>query len=402
MIALSGNAGNLENAALHKLIKAEIAQARGRITFARFMELALYAPDEGYYTSRVGLIGAKGDFYTAPHLTPVFGQLLARQVAEFWRRLGQPTDFQLVEMGAGQGLIASDILSEFYNNEKELWSNFSYIIVERSTPLKEGQRRRLKAVPDGAALLEKVSWRDLSEFEPESVTGCFFSNELVDAFPVHLVQLENGEWREVYVGLNVAGEFQEEIGPLSTSTLENYFKLSGLDPASYEEGYRTEINLAALDWLQTVARALHRGYLLTIDYGYLAEKRYHPRRREGTLQTYNGHQVGTNPYLNLGHQDITVHVDFTALVKTGEAEGLNTEGFTTQAAFLLSLGMGEILANLSAPGAQAGRSPKELLTEIEVLKRLINPAGMGNFGVLIQSKAVAENPTRLSGLTFTV
>src|SRR5690242_16632823 len=135
MITLSENAGNLENAKLRRIIAAEIAQAGGQLTFARFMEMALYAPNEGYYTSRVGLIGAKGDFYTAPHLTPVFGQLLSRQVAEFWQRLGQPTNFQIVEMGAGQGLIASDILSEFYKNEKTLWPNLQYIIVERSTAL---------------------------------------------------------------------------------------------------------------------------------------------------------------------------------------------------------------------------------------------------------------------------
>ncbi|NWJ98265.1 MAG: SAM-dependent methyltransferase [Chloroflexi bacterium] len=397
MITLTENADNADNPVLRRLIAAEIAQTGGRIPFARFMELALYAPEEGYYTSRVGLIGAKGDFYTAPHLTPAFGQLIARQLAEFWRRLGEPPKFQLVEMGAGQGLLASDILTHFYQQEKELWPGLSYTIVERSKSLQEGQRRRLLAVPDGATLLPKVSWRDLDEFEPGSVVGGCFSNELVDAFPVHLIQLVEGEWREVYVGLNPAGDFEEETGPLSTSSLATYFEAAHLDPTRYEEGYRTEINLAALDWMQQVAQVIAQGYILTIDYGYQAERRYHPRRQTGTLQTYNGHTVGDNPYLNVGHQDITAHIDFTALIKQGEAAGLKTEGFTTQMAFLGGLGIANLLLELST---STKRPPKEVMAEYNALQRLINPTAMGNFGVLIQSKGVAAATAPLAGLSL--
>lgn len=401
MITPKESADNAGNAVLRQMIAAEIVQAGGRIPFARFMELALYAPGEGYYTSRVGLIGARGDFYTAPHLTPVFGQLLARQLAEFWRRLGRPDAFQLVEMGAGQGLLVTDILSQLYINEKELWPGLTYTIVERSAALQEGQRRRLKAVPNGELFLQKVNWAAPDEFEPGSVTGCFFSNELVDAFPVHLIERKEGEWREVYVGLNPAGEFEEESGTLSTAALEDYFRLVGLESSKYEEGYRTEINLAALDWMQAVAQALGKGYVLTIDYGYESGRRYHPRRSAGTLQTYNGHTIGHNPYMHVGQQDITTHVDFTALIKTGEAAGLTTEGFTIQAAFLGGLGIAEYWTKLSDPQS-ANRNSKEVMAEYNALQRLINPTAMGNFGVLIQSKRVTLQARPLSGLSLKI
>ncbi len=268
------------------------------------MDLALYSPEEGYYSSRLNLIGARGDFYTAPHLTGHFGQLISLQLADFWRLLGEPLNFQLVEMGAGQGLLASDVLAQLYRTEPELWKSLTYTIFEKSEVLKEAQRRRFLALTQGRELLENVSWRDLEAFPSESVEGVFFSNELVDAFPFHLIELKQGDWQEVYITLNQAGDFVEETGPLSTQALQNYFDLVNLGPASYEEGYRTEINLAALDWLEKIAQVLKRGYILTIDYGYQAGSRFHPRRKAGTLQTYRNHTVGTNPYLNLGMQDI--------------------------------------------------------------------------------------------------
>jgi SAM-dependent MidA family methyltransferase len=387
-----------DNLKLYELIKNEIETAGGHISFARFMELALYAPGEGYYTSRTGLVGR--DFYTAPHLTAAFGKLIARQLIEFWERLGKPQNFQLVEMGAGQGLLASDILSTLYQNEeKNLWNNLSYTIVERSAALREGQRRRLLAVPDGSILLEKVIWRDLNEFEVGSIQGCFFSNELVDAFPVHLIEIKDGNWQEIYVKLNSHGQFEEESGPLSNPALNDYFGLVGLEPSDYTNGYRTEINLAALDWMKMVAQILHKGYILTIDYGYLAEHRYHPRRSAGTLQTYYQNRRGDNPYLNLGRQDLTTHVDFTALIKTGENAGLKTEGFTTQAAFLAGLGIGELFTSLATA---MDRDPKELLTERNALQTLINPVEMGNFGVLIQSKNLEINSKPLAGLSLQI
>ncbi len=392
-----------DNPLLRKAICQAIREAPdGRITFARFMEMALYYPGEGYYTNRGGLIGVRGDFYTAPHLTPVFGQLIARQIIEFWRNLHSPDLFQIVEGGAGQGLLAGDILSYLRQYEPLLWSALSYTIIEISEPLRLAQRRRLSAIPGGEALIAKVDWRDLADFAAGEVNGVILSNELLDAFPVHLVTVEPTGLQEIYVGLDpVSNEFTETVGPLSTSALTAYFERLGLDLSQYGIAYRTEVNLGAVDWLDVVARCLGRGYLLTIDYGYAADRRYHPLRRSGTLQCYTAHTVHTDPYQNVGMQDITAHVDFTSLMLQGQVAGLHNLGLTNQAFFLAGLGLGEKLAALSDPYIRPpGMTTKQKLAEREALHRLINPAGMGNFGVLIQSKNVPLTAQPLTGLSL--
>jgi SAM-dependent MidA family methyltransferase len=366
------------------------------------MEMALYYPGEGYYTRQAGLIGVRGDFYTAPHLTPVFGQLVARQIAEFWRNLNSPALFQIVEGGAGQGLLAGDILSYLRQHEPALWPGLSYTIIEISTPLRLAQQRRLSAIPGGEELITKVNWRDLADFAAGEVSGVILSNELLDAFPVHLVTVEQAELREIYVALDPeTADFIETVGPPSTPALAAYFDRLGLDLTAFGEGYRTEVNLGALEWLAQAARALGQGYLLTIDYGYSADRRYHPLRRDGTLQCYTAHTVHANPYLNLGAQDITAHVDFTSLMLEGQVAGLHTEGLTNQALFLAGLGLAEKLAALSDPTTRPpGMTTRQKLAEYEALHRLINPTGMGNFGVLIQSKNVPPTTQPLAGLSF--
>lgn len=400
MIAFSQES---DNPPLTGLIRQAIEQAPdSRFTFAQFMEMALYYPGEGYYTHRSGLLGARGDFYTAPHLSSLFGQLIARQLVEFWQNLGAPANFQIVEGGAGQGLLAGDILSYLRQNAPELWTGLTYTIIEISEPLRLAQRRRISAIPGGSDLIEKVTWRDLAGFAPGEVEGVILSNELLDAFPVHLVTVEEGQLREIYVTNGPgAGEFLEVSGPLSTSELAQYFERLGLDLREYPEGYRTEVNLGALDWLSRAAAVLGRGYILTIDYGYTAEKRYHPLRRSGTLQCYTAHTVHDNPYVNIGTQDITAHVDFTSLLQVGEKNGLTTEGFTIQALFLSGLGLGDRLAVLSDPVVRPpGMTTKQKLAEREALHRLINPGGMGNFGVLIQSKNIPSTALPLTGLSL--
>ncbi|MBN9386868.1 MAG: SAM-dependent methyltransferase [Chloroflexi bacterium] len=400
MIAFSQESDNLS---LTAHIREAIAQAPDkRLTFARFMEMALYYPGEGYYTHRGGLLGARGDFYTAPHLAPLFGQLIARQLIEFWRNLGEPAAFQIVEGGAGQGLLAGDILSYLRQHAPELWPGLTYTIVEISEPLRLAQRRRISAIPDGPELIARVNWRDLTDFKPGEVEGVILSNELLDAFPVHLVTIESGELREIYVTTDPeSGQFIETTGPLSTQELARYFERLGLDLREYAEGYRTEVNLGALDWLSQAAAILGRGYILTIDYGYTVEKRYHPLRRSGTLQCYTAHTVHANPYVNIGTQDITAHVDFTSLMQVGEKSGLTTEGFSNQALFLSGLGLGDRLAVLSDPVVRPpGMTTKQKLAEREALHRLINPNGMGNFGVLIQSKNIPSSALPLTGLSL--
>ena len=401
MIAPSQNADNPQ-------IKAALVEAigqapDGRITFERFMEIVLYQPGAGYYTHRAGLIGARGDFYTAPHLTPVFGELVARQVAEFWERLGRPAHFEIVEMGAGQGLLASDILTILYRTEPTLWAGLVYTIIEVSEPLRRSQQRRLEAVPDGRELSQRVRWADLNDLAPDSVQGCFVSNELLDAFPVHGVIIQGGHLQEIYVRYDeTTDRFEEEFGPLSNPALAHYFERLGLKLTEYQDGYRTEVNLRMLDWLWQVARSLGQGFILTIDYGYPAAQRYHPLRRDGSLQCYASHQVHDDPYINLGRQDITSHVDFTTLIEGGESLGLHKEGFTKQANFLAALGIGERLVALADPAyrVQAGLTTKQQLAEYEALQRLINPTVLGNFGVLIQSRHVPTLTQPLTGLSM--
>lgn len=386
-------------------LKAEIialieSSPERRLTFEHFMELALYHPVEGYYTRRAGLIGPKGDFYTAPRLSPVFGELVGRQLAEFWERLGAPAEFQVVEMGAGQGLLAGDILTYLQRAAPALWSALRYTIVEISEPLKLVQRRRLESLPGGAELLAKVEWRTLAGFSRGEVKGCFVSNELLDAFPVHLVTIEDSQWREIYVTVSDKGEFEEVAGPLSDPALANYFERLGLSAEKYGEDYRTEVNLGMLKWLEEVVLGLGQGYILTVDYGYPAAQRYNPLRRNGTLQCYSQHQVHANPYINIGRQDITSHVDFTSLIRRGEELGLQTLGFTRQAPFLLGLGLGDKLAGLNSRSASL--DARQQLAERNALQELINPSGMGNFGVLIQGRQLPPGGDKLAGLALTL
>ena len=183
----------------------------------------------------------------------------------------------------------------------------------------------------------KIRWCDLEDLAPESITGCFFSNELVDAMPVHLVTWQENELREVYLTHN-QGELKQTIGTLSTQRVKEYFRdLKVTFSSAYPDNYQTEVNLAALDWLKTVAHKLKLGYFLTIDYGYTADKYYHPQRFQGTLKCYYQHRHHDNPYVNFGNQDITCHVNFTALENYGLSWGLTNVDYLPQALFLMKI-----------------------------------------------------------------
>ena len=370
-----------------------ITSPQKRITFAQYMDMVLYHPEHGYYSSDAIKIGFRGsDFFTSASLGADFGELLAKQFYQMWEILDQPIHFDLVEMGAGQGILASHILNYIQQEYPDFFGAVKYIIVEKSQSLKQEQQQRLQ---DFA-----VDWCNLEEIPSKSINGCFFSNELVDAFPVHQFILAAGELREIYVTLAELNPeiseiqiirnplFIEVIGEPSTPQLGEYFKLVGIDLSqnTYENGYRSEINLAALNWLGIVADCLERGYVLTIDYGYPAHRYYNPRRSQGTLQCYYQHRHHDNPYINIGQQDITAHVDFTALSSWGERCGLKNMGWTQQGLFLMALGIGERLAALSS-----GQQPiSQLLQRREGLHQLINPGGLGNFGVLVQSQGLTE------------
>ncbi len=362
------------------------------ITFAQFMELALYHPQYGYYTTKAVDIGAQGDFFTSPHLGKDFGELLAVQFAQMWENMGQPVPFTLVEMGAGQGILAVDILKYLYKHYRKFFDSLQYIIVEVSLGLKQQQQQLLQGVVD------KVKWCNLEEIPASSITGCFFSNELVDAIPVNLFSLQDGQLGEIYVTTSENNEFIEVVSAPSTPKIAEYFDLVGINLAQLPENYRSEINLAALEWLSTVAQKLQQGYLLTIDYGYSAARYYNPMRSQGTLQCYYRHQYHNNPYINIGQQDITAHVDFTALELWGKKCGLQKVGFTQQGLFLMALGLGERIAAVSTNNAN---NVSQLLQRREVLHQLIDPQGLGGFGVLVQSMGLSPD-IPLKGLATSV
>ena len=388
------------NLELYQILLDHIRRApQQRISFAKFMELALYHPHHGYYASQDAIIGPSGDFITAPHLGHDFGELLAVQFADMWESLDRPSPFNLVEMGAGQGLIATDVLNYLKSSYPDCFQTLRYWIVEKSGALQSHQQTRL------APWQDHLRWATFAEL-PEELIGCFFSNELVDALPVHQVMRTPSGLQEIYVATagddsGTSGGFIEIIDDLSTPELATYFDFIGVNllAPDYAEGYRTEVNLAALDWLAAVAAKLKRGFVLTIDYGYPASRYYNRVRSRGTLQCYYQHAHHDDPYVHVGHQDITAHVDFTALERQGDRCGLKTLGHTQQAMFLMALGLGDRLTALSQIQETDSQTVNAAIRRRDALHQLINPMGMGNFGVLAQAKGVTPS-VALKGFTI--
>jgi SAM-dependent MidA family methyltransferase len=363
-----------------------LASPQQRITFAEYMELALCAPQLGYYARSSQRIGSQGDFFTSPHLGRDYGELLAIQVAQMWQLLGQPQSFAVVEMGAGQGLLALDMLRYWQQHRPELLASLDYIIIETATAMLASQQRLLASWP--------VRWSGWSDLPDEGLIGCVFGNELIDALPVHQVVVQAGALAEVYVGV-VEQQLVEQVAALSTPRLAEYFELAQINICEYSDGYRTEVNLAALDLLQTVAQKLQRGYLLLIDYGYSADRYYNPMRAQGTLQCYYQHRHHNNPYLHIGNQDLTAHVDFSSLVRQGEAVGLRHIGSTKQGLFLMALGMSDRLSQVVVNNTDVMAT----LQQHQALHQLIDPTGLGGFGVLLQGKGLSVEQLVLQGLS---
>lgn len=356
-----------------------------RMTFAEYMEWVLYDPQQGYYWAQAVENGIHRDFFTAVHLGADFGELLAEQVIQLWDILDRPTPFTLLEMGSGQGLLAKQMLRYLPKRAPELGHHLEYWIVEKSAPLVAQQQQTLQGLP-----VRWVSWEDIPS---HAIVGCCFANELVDAFPVHQVVIKAGQLQEVYVtnrqGATPDSRFQEIVAEPSTPELAAYFKQVGIDLSRYPDGYRTEVNLAVGEWLKTVADRLQRGYLITIDYGYPASRYYSLSRSSGTLQCYYQHRHHADPYRYIGQQDITAHVDFTALETYGTLYGLQPLGFVEQALFLMALGLGDRIAALSdQAGIETTADIQKRLARRQALHSLIDPFGLGKFGVLIQSKGL--------------
>ncbi|MDJ0636728.1 MAG: class I SAM-dependent methyltransferase [Xenococcaceae cyanobacterium MO_188.B29] len=379
--------------ALQKIIGDRLATTpENRITFAEYMNLVLYHPQYGYYSSGIVEIGSTGDFFTSSSLGEDFGQLLASQWWDIWQTMNCTVPFSIVEMGGGNGRTAYDILKYLQTFYPDFSQVIEYILIEESPELIQVQQETLKSLEE-----INITWKTWQEIPDDSVVGCFFSNELVDALPVHLVSVKNSKLQEIYL-TREEEKIIETYGEISTPKLQDYFDFVEIDllTKDYPEDYRTEVNLAALDWLSTVANKLHKGYIFTIDYGYPASKYYHPQRYEGTLKCYYQHRHHNNPYVNLGYQDITAHVDFTALEKQGELCGLEKIGFTQQGMLLMALGLGDRLNQLSSGKYDI----QEVFRRRDALHQLIDPTGLGGFGVLIQGKQLQQQEKLLKGLTI--
>jgi SAM-dependent MidA family methyltransferase len=365
------------------------------MTFERYMELCLYHPEYGYYMRGRERTGIGGDYFTSSDLHPIFARLVARQAAEMWETLGRPAPFQWVEMGAGRGLFARDFLGWTRQALPEFFTALDYAVIEPSPRSRALWLDRLATEHRGDSLRVLA---DLEALQP--VTGAFFSNELVDAFPVSILTRSGGHLKEVYV--TVEGEdLREVLGPISDSTLAAAIARYS---NQLEEGHRVEVSRRAVQWMHSVAEKLMRGFVVTIDYGDLAERLFTANRPRGTLLSYRGHRVSEDFFSAPGERDLTAHVNFSALIDAGREAGVETTGFTTQEHFLMALGEGNQFADLYDP-AQNGA--EELEARLK-LKRLIFPGesegpgaagGMGNiFKVLIQHRGVGG--PKLTGLKF--
>ena len=355
-------------------IKQKILRS-GPISFCDFMDMALYYPEIGYYTSPRDKIGVLGDYYTSPSLTPVFSNMIGVQIEEMWHILGEK-EFTIVEYGAGTGSLCHNILKQLKNNE-ELYRKLSYCIIEKSPVMCNLEKKLLH---------EKVSWYNSLHDIPEPI-DCIISNEVIDNFPVHQVVMQD-ELMEVFVDHNYG--FKELLKPASKELKDYFTELSVTLP----KGFRTEANLLAKEWITEIEKNLQKGFVITIDYGYPSLELYNEYRSSGTLICYNKHKISYHPYVNIGDQDITSHVNFSALSHWGSKAGLEFCGFTNQANFLIALGLEEYLYKIEENGKYKALSTHE---KTLMLYALIVDMGR-KFKVLIQQKGLIH--PNLSGLKF--
>ena len=372
-------------APLHTPLAQRLAariRAGGPITFAEYMAECLYHPELGYYSRPEARRFA--DYYTSVDVHPAFGRLLARQLAEMWEALGRPPRFDLVEGGAGAGRLAAHILDFAARALPQFYAALHYTAVESSLGRRAAHAQQL------AAHIAAGRGNSAAGFPAQVPAGCIFSNELLDALPVHrVVGAVNGELREICVDLD--GErLVDTHTPLSTHAIAEYFATQGVTLA---KGQQAEAALIAADWLEAAGRRLGRGFVLTIDYGHEARELYNQRHLRGTLLAYRNHRADEDFYAAPGEQDLTAHVSFSALDIAGRRAGLERTGLVSQTQFLLALGRGNDFADLYDEGQpETNRVRARLL-----LKNLIHPEGMGEtFSVLVQHKGIAA--PRLTGL----
>jgi len=351
---------------LHRLIADDIDRNAGWISFARYMELALYAPGLGYYSGGAAKLGKDGDFTTAPEITPLFGAALA-QVAAGLMTQARP---QILEFGAGTGKLAFDMLTEMQAMGVAVER---YAIVELSGELRARQQETLRAFP-------QVVWLDSL---PEAFSGVVFGNEVLDAMPVNLVVKTAGGWLERGVALDENDKFVFRDQPCGADLARQIPEANALP-----QGYVTEVHAQAIGFMHSLGAMLARdgnaGAAILIDYGFPAHEYYHPQRSQGTLMCHYRHHAHPDPFYLPGLQDITAHVDFTAMAQAAVDSGLEMMSYTGQAAFLLDAGIGDLLLRTPPDDAQ------RYLPQANALQKLVSPAEMGElFKVLAVGRGAA-------------
>ena len=370
---------------LREQIENEIHQ-RGPIPFSRYMEICLYDPLHGYYSANAGQFGKAGDFYTSSDVHAVFGRLLARQFDEIWQALERPSAIEILELGPGRGLFARDVLDWSKKKFPGFFDALTYTLQESSPALRAKLRDNLGGhVGIGKAVVPDLSAKIHRTLAPETPV-IIFANEFFDALPVEILStqgklhlaLENNRMREIW------------LPPLADE--EEFLDRFGVHPEADE---RIEVPMVAQNWIRQIAQTIARGVLAIVDYGYTRDQQLAGRHR-GTLMAYRHHSASSNPYQSPGEQDLTAHVNFTALGAACEQAGMQVEKLRTQSQFLM--GIGE--TTQFADAFEECRIPQERAKVALQLKHLVTPVGMGEtFQVLIASRGVgAEMMAGLSGL----
>jgi len=391
--------------ALMALIRAEISAAGGQLAFDRFMDLALYAPGLGYYVAGAAKLGPEGDFVTAPEISPLFARCLAVACREVLSQIKQQhsgsnasngsnndpagkgavpsSGADLLELGAGTGALAAELLASLAAQGP---LPERYLILEPSPDLAARQRQTLAArVPE---LLARCHWLDRL---PDRFDGLVIANEVLDAMPVNRFQIgDAGQVQEVCVAIDGQG-FSDRLSESASPALQQAVLALQAEGLATQPGYRSEVNLRLAPWTQALGRMLGRGLLLVIDYGYPRSELYLAERNQGTLMCHSRHQAQGDPYRNIGLQDLTAHVDFSALAEAGIAAGLTIAGYTTQANFLIGCGIDALIA-------EAAADPMAMLELTAGAKQLLLPSLMGErFQVMGLSRGF--NDLLLSGFS---
>lgn len=359
---------------LSQIIKEEIKE-KGPITFKRFMELSLYNPNLGYYSSGNANIGKEGDFYTSPSVHASFGEVISNLIVKAFEVIGTDT-FSIIEFGAGKGYLAYDILNSLEKNYPNIYSKIEYKIIEISSKnIKSGEKLLV-------AHLNKIKWyKNISELNENPLFGIVISNEFIDAFPFHRIKKINGKINEVLVDIKNEEFFEVCVESKNTKIfdyIENFRD-------TLKNGQEIEVNLLARNWLKNINNLLIKGFVLTIDYGYLAGELYNSKRIRGTYKCFYKHQLSTNPYENIGKQDITYDVNFSDLIEYGEKIGLEKIRYINQGQFLIDWGIIKILENFKEHTYEKDRI---------AIKNLIMPELMGSkFKFLLQGKDLNKKIT---------